>query len=211
MIKYLFGIVVFLCVSCGNKKDVLLPKADYSIVKEVADLSPIYIFFRVKGKDTLAEVNRKNSIITTNWILNIDKRLPLRLVIPEVIKLQEKKRGDSAHKNEAAENYYSYADSIGKNLAFIPFTNVYYKMEKPKKGTVVFFDKKNKIWVNGFMIVKGKLESFISEFTGNKNEIIFSFDKNLSFGEYIQDKILIEKLVIKKKGIRINYNKEFVY
>jgi hypothetical protein len=32
----------------------------------------------------------KNSIISTNS-LNVDKRLPLRLVIPEVIKLQQKK------------------------------------------------------------------------------------------------------------------------
>ena len=86
MIKYLFGIVLLLCISCGNKEDILLPKADRTVVKDVVDLSPIYIFFRVKGKDTLAEVNRKNSIISTNWILNIDKRLPLRLVVPEVMK-----------------------------------------------------------------------------------------------------------------------------
>jgi hypothetical protein len=45
---------------------------------------PIYIFLEQKKKDTLAEVNRKNSIISTNWILNVDKRLPLRLVIPKL-------------------------------------------------------------------------------------------------------------------------------
>ena len=67
-------------------------------------------------KDTLLEVNKKNEIISTNWIFNIDKRLPLQLVIPEVMKLQEKKRAEVAHKNEKAENYYSYADSIGKNI-----------------------------------------------------------------------------------------------
>ena len=106
-----------------------MPKASTTIVKNVEDLSPIYMFFRTKGKDTLAEVNRKNSIITTNWILNIDKRLPLRLVIPEVMKLQKRKREEKDHHNESAENYYSYADTIGKNLAFIPFTKVYYKME----------------------------------------------------------------------------------
>jgi hypothetical protein len=75
-------------------------------------ISPIYIFLEQR-KDTLAEVNRKNSIISTNWILNVDKRLPLRLVIPEIMKLQQKKR-EEAHKNENAENYYSYADTIGK-------------------------------------------------------------------------------------------------
>ena len=58
-----------------------------------------------------------------------------------------KKREEKAHKNEKAENYYSYADTIGKNLAFIPFTNVHYKLEKPKSGIVVFFTKKNEILV----------------------------------------------------------------
>ena len=114
--KYLFVIVLVICFSCGNKEDVLLPKSDVTVVKEVVNLSPIYIFFRVNGRDTLAEVNRKNSIITTNWILNIDKRLPLRLVIPEVMKLQQRKREEKEHRNELALNYYSYADSIGKNL-----------------------------------------------------------------------------------------------
>src|SRR3954470_13744549 len=136
--KYYSLIIFLLLLSCGNKEDILLPKSNVTIVSNVEDHAPIYIFFRTKGKDTLAEVNRKNSIISTNWIFNIDKRLPLKLVIPEVMKLQEKKRGESAHKNEKAENYYSYADSIGKNLAFLPFTKVYYKMEKPSSGGFIF-------------------------------------------------------------------------
>jgi hypothetical protein len=201
--RYLFGIVLLLCVSCGNEEDILLPKADRSIVKEVTDLSPIYIFFRVKGKDTLAEVNRKNSIITTNWILNIDKRLPLRLVIPEVMKLQQRKREEKEHRNELALNYYSYADSVGKNLAFIPFTEVYYKMEKPV-GKKIFFNKKNEIWVNDLMIKKGNLESFLNDFIEqNSANRKFCFSKDLSFGEYIQDKIYLQSL-------RINNNEEFI-
>ncbi|WP_174565120.1 hypothetical protein [Flavobacterium sp. A45] len=193
MIKYLFGIVLLLCISCGNKEDILLPKADRTVVKDVVDLSPIYIFFRIKGKDTLAEVNRKNSIGTTNWVLNIDKRLPLRLVIPEVMKMQEKKRGDSAHKNETAENYYSYADSIGKNLAFIPFTKVYYKMEKPKNGVIVFFDKNNKILVNSKEIAKNDLENHIKNNSSN-NDVYYCFDKNMNFGTYVNLKIFVKSI-----------------
>jgi len=191
--KYLFGIVLLLCISCGNKEDILLSKADRTIVKEVADLSPIYIFFRVNKKDTLAEVNRNNSIGTTNWILNIDKRLPLRLVIPQVMKLQAKKRGDSAHKNEAAQNYYSYADSIGKNLAFLPFTKVYYKMEKPKSGFEVYFSKNNKILVNNTEIAKVDLEKYIKENSSDK-DVFYSFDKNMSFDAYINVKIFLRSI-----------------
>jgi hypothetical protein len=195
--KYLFGIVLLLFVSCGNKEDILLPKADRTVVKEVVDLSPIYIFFRVKGKDTLAEVNRKNSIITTNWILNIDKRLPLRLVIPEVMKLQQRKREEKEHRNELALNYYSYADNIGKNLAFIPFTNVYYKMVKPKKGIVIFFSKDGKITVNNELVLKNDLQKFINNSNDNSEEIRYCFDKNSSYGSYIQDKVFINTIEIK--------------
>lgn len=205
MIKYIFGFVLLLFISCGNKEDILLPKADRSIVKEVVDLSPVYIFFRVKGKDTLAEVNRKNSIITTNWIFNIDKRLPLRLVIPEVMKLQQKKREEKEHRNELALNYYSYADSIGKNLAFIPFTEVYYKMEKPKSGVEVYFDKNDKILVGNKVIAKNDLENYIKQNAADK-DFFYSFDKNMLFDNYINLKIFVRS--IDSKFIS---NQEFIY
>ena len=206
--------MVFL-FSCGEKKDVLLPKASTTIVKDVQDHSPIYIFFKTEGKDTIADVNRKNSIISTNWIFNIDKRLPLKLVIPEVMKLQEKKRGDSAHKNEKAENYYSYADSIGKNLAFLPFTKVYYTMEKPNNinDGYVYFKKGGRIeFFEQYDFPKDRLEDLLNNLsTEHESEIIFSFDKNMSYDEYIRNKILIEELKISKKEIWINHEKEFIY
>ncbi|QIH37806.1 hypothetical protein G7A72_02860 [Flavobacterium sp. Sr18] len=205
--KYFTLIVLFTLFSCGNKEDILLPKANTTIVKNVDDLSPIYIFFRTKGIDTLAEVNRKNSIISTNWILNVDKRLPLRLAIPEIMKLQQKKREEKAHKNEKAENYYSYADTIGKNLAFIPFTNVYYKLEKPKSGIVVFFDKNNKILVDGNILKQAQLQDYLDNVPNNKSmQYVFCFDKDLSFGSYIQNKIFIESLKVEIKS-----NQEFIY
>jgi len=214
--KYLSSMVLFFMFSCGKKEAVLLPKSNVTLVADVVDHSSIYLFFKTKGKDTLVEVNRKNSIISTNWILNIDKRLPLRLVIPEIMKLQQKKREEKAHKNENAENYYAYADSIGKNMAFIPFTDVYYNMVKPnsfesflrfkKDGMIQFYQS------NTDLFSKGKLENFINHlFIEHESEIIFSFDSNMTFGEYLQNKILIEKLKITKKGIWVNREKEFIY
>lgn len=205
--KYFTLIVLIILFSCGNKEDILLPKANTTIVKNVEDHSPIYIFFRTKEKDTLAEVNRKNEIISTNWIFNIDKRLPLRLVIPEVMKLQQKKREEKAHKNELAQNYYSYADTIGKNLAFIPFTNVFYELEKPKTGMVVFFNKNNEILVNNVVIKKAEFYEYLNKLPKDKwNQHVFCFDRNLTFGSYVQDKIFIESL-----KIDIKRNREFIY
>jgi len=195
--KYFTLIIAFLLFSCATKEDVLLPKSNTSIVKDVQDLSPIYIFFKIEGKDTIADVNRKNSIISTNWIFNIDKRLPLKLVIPEVMKLQEKKRAEKAHKNEKAENYYSYADSVGKNLAFLPFTKVYYAMEKPTNGDLVITFKKgsNIVLVNNEETKKeetlehiGRIAFFV------KPKVYLLFDKNMSYQEYIENKIEFRKL-----------------
>jgi hypothetical protein len=209
--KYFSLIILFVLFSCANKEDILLPKSNVTIVSDVKDLSPIYIFFRIKGKDTLAEVNRKNSIISTNWILNIDKRLPLRLVIPEVMKLQEKKRSEVAHKNELAENYYSYADSIGKNLAFLPFTKVFYKLEKPEHGIVVFFDKNNKISVYNVAIKKEELQRYMDNLISDKpNKFLFCFARDLSFEKYIQDKIFIQSLKFPVPKINLT-NEEFIY
>ena len=211
--KYLSLAVLFVLFSCGNKEDILLPKAAVTVVGDVQDHSPIYMFFRTKEKDTLVEVNKKNEIISTNWIFNIDKRLPLHVVLPEIIKLQEKKRNEKEHKNEAAQNYYSYADSIGKNLAFLPFTNVHYELEKPPSFlSFICFKKNGLVKLNEDVYSISELPNYLNNlFIEHESEIIFSFDSNLSYGEYIQYKILINNLVITKKGIKINRSREFIF
>jgi len=194
--KYLSLLVICLLFSCGKKEDVLLPKSNISIVKDVQDHSPIYLFFKVDGKDTIADLNRKSAIISTNWIFNIDKRLPLKLVIPEVIKMQEKKRNEKMHQNEESENYYSYADSVGKNLAFLPFTKVFYKMDRPERGNFVVYFKKGKQQVfmgNQEIKISEILKQFYSIKFDRVPNLVFLFDKNMSYEEYIQYKILLQK------------------
>lgn len=140
-------ILSFLLVSC-SKKQVLLPQLDETIVSKVKDLSPIYMFFETNGKDTLIDVNRNNSISSTNWLFNIDKRLPLRLVIPEIQKLQAKKE-KSAHKSETAENYFTYMDRRKKSLAFMPFSELEFTVEKPSLGyNIIYFERSGKIFFN---------------------------------------------------------------
>ena len=206
--KYLSLMVLLFMFSCANKETVLLPKSNVTIVADVVDHSSIYLFFKTKGKDTIAEVNRKNSIISTNWILNIDKRLPLRLVIPEVMKLQQKKREEKAHKNENAENYYAYADSIGKNMAFIPFTKVYYSMQNPTSGSLLLYFKKNSnaIVIDNLEIAKDRIVKYIESINyAIQPKIILVFDKNMSFNEYLQTKIFVKDLDTFNKEVPLEY------
>jgi len=203
--KYFSVILFFIFFACGNEEAILLPKSDRTVVKSITDVSPVYVFFRAKGKDTLAEVNRKNTIISTNWIFNIDKRLPLRIVIPEIIKLQDKKRKEKAHKNEKAQNYYAYADSIGKNLAFFPFTNHYYKLEKPKSAIVLFFTKHHLIYANALLVKKEALQPYLNRLQADKKiKIAYCFDKNMSYGNYIQYQVFLENNRL-KGGISEEY------
>jgi hypothetical protein len=173
---------------CEIKEDILLPKSDTTTIKNIESHSPIYIFFRTKWRDTFAEVNRKNSIITTNSIFNIGRRLPLRIVILEVMKLQDKKRKEKAHENKKGENYNSYADSIVKNMAFTPFTKVHYKMAKPLNGCMIFYFKKDvdSISVDNHVIKTKEVADYLNNFNFTINpKILLFFDKNMSFEEYL--------------------------
>lgn len=206
MKKIGFLFFVLLLFSCDSK-EVQLPKAEKTIVADVMDHSPVYLFFEIKGKDTLAEVNRKNTIGTTNWIFNIDKRLPLRIVIPQVMKLQEKKK-NGMHTSDKAENYYCYVDSKNNKMAFLPFTEVDYKTEKPQSGTIIFFDKNNQIQINGIRIENENLQQKINELgQEQRNTIRLCLDKNMSFETYIQGEILIYSLQIPMNASR----EQFVY
>lgn len=66
--------------------------------------------------------------------------------------------------------------------------------------------------LNTDLFPKEKLENFLNNlFTAHESEIIFSVDSNMSFGEYLQNKILSTRFKIMKNGIWINHEKEFIY
>lgn len=189
-------LLALLCVglfSCEGKKEIQLPKATFSVLSEVQDHSPIYFFFAKKGKDTVVEVNRKNSISSTNWIFSIDKRLPLRLVIPQIQILQAKK-ASSAHKSETAQNYFAYANDSLQTLAFTPFTNVVYsssktalqpnfvKIEVTKNGNLLFDSKPCSIQEIKALVLH------------SAHKIQLSFDASMNFETYLRTKLMLEKV-----------------
>ncbi|WP_396192218.1 hypothetical protein [Flavobacterium sp.] len=204
MKKILVLILAFALFSC-NEKEVLLPEVDTTIVEKVENLSPIYIFFEVKGKDTIAELNRKNAISSTNFIFNIDKRLPLKIVLPEVIKVVAKKEA-SAHKDSTSQNYYSYSDIKKKQLAFVPFTKMNYKLEKPKSGSTIYFSK-NQIVLDNVPFEKEKFEKYIENLSvEDLYKCNFCFDKNDSYESYIKNLVFIKSLDIKR-----THTEEYIY
>jgi hypothetical protein len=198
-----------LVLSCQDK-EVLLSQANETIVSDVKDHSPIYFFFKTEENDTLVEVNRKNSISSTNWLFNIDKRLPLRKVILEIKKLQAKKEG-SMHKNETSENYFTYTDTVKKTMAFLPFTKVKFKLEKPDFDVVYFYlDRNDLAHFKEEVFSKNELQAYLEKQTTPTSRLFFAYDKGMSFGKYIQYQFFIKHLVA-PKGITISQNKVYIY
>ncbi|MBL7886185.1 MAG: hypothetical protein JNJ52_05525 [Flavobacterium sp.] len=209
-------VLVLVLISCNNNEKMLLPKANKTIVKEVYDHSPIYLFFSVKGKDTLAELNRKNAIGTSNWIFNIDKRLPLKTVIPQ-LQFMKEKRKKGMHTNDKAEDYFSYADSIGKNLAFLPFTKVTYQFGMPDYGIFIVFTKKDAIVVINYFtksaktVTKSEIVNYLLTLESDKpNKFFFCHEKECSYEQFLRNSIFISEFKLQIPVYSIT-NEEFIF
>jgi hypothetical protein len=203
-------LVVLFLFSCQNK-EVLLPKANQTIVADVQNHSPIYFFFKLDKEDTLVEVNQKNRISTTNWLFNIDKRLPLRKVVLEVKKLQVKKE-TSLHKSESSKNYYTYMNDKSKTMAFLPFSNIKYKVEVADSNILqIYFDRNDLVRIGDEVFSKNDLQNFIDKWSINQQKrLLFSFDKMMSFEQYVQDKIFISNLKLNSFSLNSNHI-EYIY
>ncbi len=119
-------VILLLIFSCGKDKIVQLPEINHSEISEINDVSAAYLFYDETLPDSL-EFNRKNLISTTNWLVNVDKRLTLKQAMPHIKFLQEKKQ-NAGHKNDNAKNYFTCNDTSKKNLGFIEFTDVVYHL-----------------------------------------------------------------------------------
>ena len=205
-------ILLFLIVfSCGNEKILQLPEINQTEITEILDVSAAYLFYDETKPDSI-ELNRKNLISTTNWLVNVDKRLTLDQAIPSIVFLQNKKRDAQIHKNEAARNYFTCHYTKINNLGFIDFTDVYYHQEKLedylKSQNIKNFKVLN---LNSDSIIFNKRVVTIKELTeldSTKTKVFLSFDKNISLQKYISYK----EQLIKLDSTQLNIdNNEFIY
>ncbi|WP_452598421.1 hypothetical protein [Pontimicrobium sp. MEBiC01747] len=193
-------------IACNNEKQVLLPQIQNAEITKVLDISPAYIFYDETKTDSV-ELNSKNLIITTNWLINVDKRLTLKQALPSIIKLQNKKRNAKMHKNEQAKNYFTCNDTAIKNLGFIDFTEIHYSYNK----NVDLKDNHSYLRINintlkdiSIITPNNKTTNTnINDLTKTINAILegtddniifFAFNKDLTFQDYISIKSELLKL-----------------
>ena len=230
--RYFFLISVLCCFSCNNARILQLPEIENAKVTEVLDVSPAYIFYDETQPDSTF-LNRKNLISTTNWLVNVDKRLTLRQAMPHIVFLQDKKRNAEIHKNENAKNYFSCNDTSIKNLGFIEFTDVdyffdssygnYKKTSELESDNTLIIEIKNisQILLIPAYSLSKSINTTIKDLSndllnitntdtilGKKIKLILNISNEISFQDYISIKSNLLKL--KSDKIIID-TKEFIY
>lgn len=216
---------LFLIVVSCNKRIVQLPETDSQTITQILDVSPAYFFYDEETKEV--EFNRKNIIGTTNWLVNIDKRLTMEQVLPDLRYLQQKRRKDGLHTNVSAKNFFSCSNPDIQNLAFVEFTSVNYRedpigdhseidsKENDMVNVFINFISKDEIKIEKYLVVKHSNKiNFVKDLnsvTANDNlidHILLNFNEKLTFQDYITFKSLMLK--INMDMVEISKD-EFVY
>lgn len=223
---YILLITTALVFSCEKEKAIQLPELSHSEITDIKDVSAAYLFYDESRPDSV-ELNRKNLISTTNWLINVDKRLTLKQVIPNIKFLQSKKQ-NAGHKNEHAKNYFTCNDTSRKNLGFIEFTDVVYLEESTEaylskisdlnytsKTKVISFNSKEAISIintrfEPFIIQSKKTELLneIEKIDAVETKIYLNFNQNLLFQDYITYKSILLEANLDFAEIS---NKEFLH
>jgi hypothetical protein len=218
--KRIILILLTITLSCAER-ELQLPVTTSNDITKILDVSPIYMFYNEETDSV--DFNRKNMISTTNWLVNIDKRLTLKQILPHLQYLQEKRHGDGMHKNEKAKNYFTCFNENTKSLSFIEFTDVKFKVD------TLFYFKTPKALIHLENPEKKKLTTRIISFRGNNSfyldkkeysndslkeiikdlskthphfkNIIIGFKESLSFQEYIS---------LKTKLLDLNLDSKFI-
>ena len=226
MKNLLFLIILSLLLSCGNKKILHLPEINHSEITDINDMSPAYLFYDETKTDNV-DLNRKNLISSTNWLINIDKRLTLKQAIPHIKFLQDKK-ANSSHKKKGTKNYFTCNDVSRQNLGFIEFTDVVYYnedlnnySEKPsdievtENTTAIGFESSENVIITStslkaFIIetTKDSLSHYLKKCDTPNGLILLNFNENLSFQDYIDYKSIIVNTDLKQTKV---LDKEFIF
>lgn len=224
MKKLLLIFLSFLMLGCA-KKEVKIPTLAEKGIQEIQNHSQVWLFFEVKNNDTIAVVNRKNTISTTHWIYNIDKRLPLKAIIPAIIMLQDK-HANSMHSEKGMLDYFSYSDTISKRLSFLEFDGVTFKIDGFLSNKFIennddyinyhnihLIFNRNSALINGVKTdrsnFKNELAALLKLYAEDKQMMLhLNFNRNLMYQDYLFYRTIIQNL--SQENILINQT-EFIY
>ncbi len=212
-----FLIIISLLVfftACKDKA-LELPQVAASGLSDIQNYTQVWVFYKETEQGVKAEYNRKNTISTTHWIINVDKKLPLSEVIPILKRIQTKRDKKSLHSAEGMVNYLSYSDTKDERIALFSIDSIVYnhllrealaelEAESMSDYTIAFLE--DDIWLDKKRISKNDWES-----TGLdsliQGKIQLHFDENLSYQDYMYYRLSINDKIPEEVTIE---NMEFV-
>lgn len=208
MKKIVILLFSFMLLSCA-KKEIKIPTLTVKGIQEIHNHSQVWMFLAVENNDTIANVNRRNTISTTHWLFNIDKRLPLKTIIPSIKELQYK-HANSMHSKEGMHEYFSYSDTISKKLSFLEFDGVNFKTDSIlskyyiKTNSTNYLEynninltfNPNNTWINDAKMEQGEFKSTLLEFIdfsseGKQTMLHLNFNDRLTYQNYLFYKTMI--------------------
>lgn len=194
MNKFLALLLLIVILSSCVNKTLELPQVAVSGVSEIQNHSEIWVFYKHDTDAIKADINKNNTISTTHWILNIDKRLPLSEVIPVFHMIKAKRAKKSIHSSAEMKDYLSYSDIKDNKIALFSIDSIQYMLlpksdidqilaEKSCKNTIEFsvdVVKVNQKEIQANQWAKEQLENL------HQGCIQLIFDEKLSYQDYMQ-------------------------
>ncbi len=198
-------------ISC-TKQPVYLPQLDISGETDIQNHSEIWVFYNEKTKK--ADVNKNNLITTTNWIINIDKKLLLSEVIPVFQMVKAKRAKKSIHSAEGMKDYITYSNTKDKNVSAFRIDSTSY-MLLPKNEiqdlnqenpcTIIDFSP-NSIRINKKDFSKTQWnKSVLDSLSGC---IQLQFDQGLNYQEYMEYRLTLNSFLPKEMSVETT---EYIY
>ena len=210
---FLFLSLIF--ISCTDKS-VALPQVAVSGKTEIQNHSQIWVFQDTKEGSIKAKVNKNNTISTTNWIINIDKQLPMSEVIPVFQMIKAKRAKKSIHSAEGMKDYLSYSNTLDKNISVFSIDSIQFMLLSKEKLVTLNQDKicentinfsPNDIRVNTkkHAVSQWNKEMLTSLKTGC---VQLQYNQNLSYQKYMEYRLSVAEFL--PEGVSIETT-EYVY
>lgn len=222
----LWAVFVF---SCSNEKSVQLPQIDHSgrSLKESAAET-----FMKYHKDPTEPLRYSDSNLkaTKSWFFYIDHRISLKWMLPETIKLLDRKKRLKIDGKNTGKNYFAFKSNGTKEVQFWDMTDVVFhngidgnimedqivyqlpQLQQRSHIMSIIFRADDSISINSAPVVKSEFVKRLKYMDSVQNKMVgyiyLKFDESLTFQEYLDYKSLIDMAELKNATIS---NDEYIF
>ena len=200
--KTIYLIIILATLISCNKKKLELPLIPVGGISNITNHSEIWVFYNVEKEKNKANINKNNIISTTNWIINIDKKLQMKEVVPAIQLIKAKREKKTPHSAEGVSDYLSYANNKDKNISLFKIDSIQYlSLDKissddlaihyKSDNNIIFREKNISINNKEILIDSLKLENFTII---NSKRVHVFFEENITYQSYLEKRVKLSQI-----------------